>query len=184
MKKQSQVANLKSPFDSENPLCYLKIKTLERGENMSEVNRYKEEARSLELYITLSRASEWINAHADRQIRQHGLNRTEFGVLEMLFHLGPQPLQQIGQKVLMSSGNITYVVDKLEKKQLVKRRTSSEDRRLIYAEVTETGCQFIERIFPTHATVIQEAMGGLTEEEKSTAIALLKKLGKYAQQQY
>lgn len=151
---------------------------------MSEVKRYIDEASSLELYISLSRASEWVNAHADRHIRQHGLNRTEFGVLEMLFHLGPQPLQHIGQKVLMSSGNITYVVDKLEKKQLVKRRTSDKDRRLIYAEVTEVGCKFIEDVFPSHAIVIKEALNGLTEEEKQIAIPLLKKLGKYAQSKF
>lgn len=162
----------------------LNLRHLLRSENMSEVKRYQDEAKALDLYIALSRASEWVNAHADRQIRQHGLNRTEFGVLEMLYHLGPQPLQQIGQKVLMSSGNITYVVDKLEKKELVKRRTSSQDRRLIYAEVTETGCEFINAIFPSHAEVIKQAIDGLTEEEQKQATALLKKLGKYAQQQF
>ncbi|RIX51550.1 MarR family transcriptional regulator [Paenibacillus nanensis] len=139
---------------------------------------------SLDLYIALSRASQWINAHADRDIRQHGLNRTEFGVLELLYHKGPQPLQQIGGKVLMSSGNITYVVDKLEKKGLVSRRTSKEDRRLIYAEVTDAGCKFIETVFPAHTTVIEQATAGLTLEEKQAASELLKKLGKYAQQTY
>ena len=103
---------------------------------------------ALELFIALSRASQWVNAHADRDIRSYGLNRTEFGVLELLYHKGPQPLQQIGGKVLMSSGNITYVVDKLEKKGLVRRRASTEDRRLIFAEVTEQGSQFIEENFP------------------------------------
>lgn len=139
---------------------------------------------SLDLYIALSRASQWINAHADRDIRQHGLNRTEFGVLELLYHKGPQPLQQIGGKVLMSSGNITYVVDKLEKKGLVSRRTSKEDRRLIYAEVTDAGCKFIETVFPAHTTVIEQATAGLTLEEKQAAGELLKKLGKYAQQTF
>lgn len=148
------------------------------GEDISNRNE------SLGLYIALSRASEWINAHADRDIRQHGLNRTEFGVLELLYHKGPQPLQQIGGKVLMSSGNITYVVDKLEKKGLVMRRTSKEDRRLIYAEVTDAGCQFIEKVFPAHTTVIEQASAGLTTEEKRVASELLKKLGKYAQQTY
>ena len=57
---------------------------------------------ALDLYIALSRASQWVNAHADRDIRSNGLNRTEFGVLELLYHKGPQPLQQIGEKVLMS----------------------------------------------------------------------------------
>ncbi|WP_127531355.1 MarR family winged helix-turn-helix transcriptional regulator [Paenibacillus kobensis] len=136
---------------------------------------------ALDLYIALSRASQWVNAHADRDIRRHGLNRTEFGVLELLYHKGAQPIQQIGSKVLMSSGNITYVVDKLEKKQFVARRTSTEDRRLIYAEITDAGKQFIEEVFPQHADVIGSAVAGLTAEEMKTASQLLKKLGKFAQ---
>lgn len=143
-----------------------------------------EKEDALHLYIALSRASQWVNAYADRDIRRHGLNRTEFGVLELLYHKGPQPIQQIGSKVLMSSGNITYVVDKLEKKQFVSRRTSTEDRRLIYAEITEEGKQFIERVFPQHAEVIDQALAGLTSEERAAASGLLKKLGKFAQQGY
>ncbi|GMK42297.1 HTH-type transcriptional regulator MhqR [Paenibacillus sp. CCS19] len=143
-----------------------------------------EKEDALNLYIALSRASQWVNAHADRDIRRHGLNRTEFGVLELLYHKGAQPIQQIGSKVLMSSGNITYVVDKLEKKQYVSRRTSTEDRRLIYAEITEEGRQFIERVFPQHAEVIDHALAGLTQEERTAASGLLKKLGKFAQQGY
>ncbi|KRF10722.1 MarR family winged helix-turn-helix transcriptional regulator [Paenibacillus sp. Soil787] len=136
---------------------------------------------SLDLYIALSRASEWVNAHGDRDIRNHGLNRTEFGVLELLYHKGAQPIQQIGGKVLMSSGNITYVVDKLEKKEYVKRKTSTEDRRLIFAEITDKGKQFIEEVFPKHTEVIEKAVAGLTAEEKKIASQLLKKLGKFAQ---
>ncbi|MDQ0903149.1 MULTISPECIES: MarR family winged helix-turn-helix transcriptional regulator [unclassified Paenibacillus] len=136
---------------------------------------------SLDLYIALSRASEWVNAHGDRDIRNYGLNRTEFGVLELLYHRGAQPIQQIGGKVLMSSGNITYVVDKLEKKEFVKRKTSSEDRRLVFAEITEKGKQFIEEVFPKHTEVIEKAVAGLTSEEKKIASQLLKKLGKFAQ---
>ncbi|MGO4349735.1 MarR family winged helix-turn-helix transcriptional regulator [Paenibacillus sp. MCAF9] len=139
---------------------------------------------SLDLFIALSRASQWVNAHADRDIRKNGLNRTEFGVLELLYHRGPQPLQQIGEKVLMSSGNITYVVDKLEKKQMVRRRASTTDRRLIYAELTDEGKQFVEDVFPAHEDAIKQAVNGLTTEEKQLASKLLKKLGKFAQEHY
>lgn len=139
---------------------------------------------SLDLFIALARASQWVNAHADRDIRKHGMNRTEFGVLELLYHKGQQPLQQIGEKVLMSSGNITYVVDKLEQKQLVCRKASTEDRRLVYAEITETGEQFIEGVFPSHTEVIEYAVDGLTHEEKKVAALLLKKLGKHAQDSF
>lgn len=151
---------------------------------MSETNRYKQSEAALELYIALSRASQWVLAHGDRDIRKHGLNRTEFGVLELLYHKGPQPLQQIGNKVLMSSGNITYVVDKLEKKGLAKRRVSTEDRRLIYAEVTDAGSAFIEEVFPQHARSIEAAVEGLTLQEQQEANALLKKLGIYAERTF
>jgi MarR family 2-MHQ and catechol resistance regulon transcriptional repressor len=137
---------------------------------------------SLELFIALSRAHQWVNAHADRDIKKLGLNRTEFGVLELLYHKGPQPLQRIGTKVLMSSGNITYVVDKLEKKNLVRRNASATDRRLIFAQITERGEQFIEKVFPNHTHVIENAVKGLTEEEKKTASQLLKKLGLHAEE--
>ncbi|WP_424767653.1 MarR family winged helix-turn-helix transcriptional regulator [Paenibacillus sp. sgz302251] len=144
----------------------------------------KTQNAALDLYIALSRASQWVNAHADRDIRRNGLNRTEFGVLELLYHKGPQPLQQIGEKVLMSSGNITYVVDKLEQKQMVRRRASTEDRRLIYAEITDQGKKFIEEAFPAHTNTIEAAVGGLTLEEKQLASELLKKLGRFAQERF
>jgi MarR family 2-MHQ and catechol resistance regulon transcriptional repressor len=137
---------------------------------------------SLDLYIALNRAGQWINAHADRDIKRNGLNRTEFGVLELLYHKGSQPLQQIGGKVLMSSGNITYVVDKLEQKNLVKRRASTEDRRLIYAEITDKGKLLIDEKFPEHVQVIEQAVNGLSFEEKMAVSQLLKKLGKYAEE--
>ncbi len=143
-----------------------------------------DQEQSLQLYIALSRASQWVNAHADRDIKRHGMNRTEFGVLELLYHKGAQPIQQIGSKVLMSSGNITYVVDKLEQKGFALRKASTEDRRLIYAEITDQGRAFIEDVFPNHAEVIGRAVGGLSEEEKALAARLLKKLGKYAQETY
>ncbi len=137
---------------------------------------------SLDLYIALSRASQWVNAYADQDIKSNGLNRTEFGVLELLYHKGSQPLQQIGGKVLMSSGNITYVIDKLEKKGYVKRRYSADDRRLIFADITDLGKQFIEEVFPRHSEVIHDAVSGLTVEEKQIVAKLLKKLGKHAQE--
>ncbi|WP_178023847.1 MarR family transcriptional regulator [uncultured Paenibacillus sp.] len=137
---------------------------------------------ALHLFIVLSRASEWVHAHSDRAIRQYGLTRTEFGVLDLLYHKGRQPIQQIGSKVLMSSGNITYVVDKLEKKGYVTRQNCPEDRRLVYAEMTEQGRQFISEVFPQHARMIEEAVSGLSPEEKEIAAMLLKKLGKSAQE--
>lgn len=139
---------------------------------------------SLDLFVVLSRSYNWVTAHSNRDIRRHGLNPTEFGVLELLYHKGPQPLQQIGEKILISSGNITYVVDKLETKQLLVRKPCPEDRRVIFAELTDKGVQFLNDIFPTHKQAIEKAVSGLTPEEKRQAIVLLKKLGRAAQENF
>ncbi len=82
--------------------------------------------QSLKLYIVLSRAYKAVNEHVNKFITANGLNPTEFAVLELLYHKGDQPLQQIGGKILLASGSITYVVDKLEQKGLLKKSSVSK----------------------------------------------------------
>jgi MarR family 2-MHQ and catechol resistance regulon transcriptional repressor len=137
-------------------------------------------ANHLELFIVLSRAYNSIMELAEKDIRSYGLNPTEFAVLELLYHKGPQALQQIGAKILLSSGSITYVVDKLEQKGYLTRRPCMEDRRITYAEISEKGNEWMSQIFPLHEKVIHNAVAGLTPEETEIVIRLLKKLGMHA----
>ncbi|WP_100333806.1 MarR family winged helix-turn-helix transcriptional regulator [Bacillus alkalisoli] len=134
---------------------------------------------SLKLFVVLSRAHRTITDKANQSIQRFGLNPTEFAVLELLYHKGTQPLQQIGGKILLASGSITYVVDKLEGKGLLARKACEKDRRVTYAELTESGKELLNEIFPQHEQRIDELVAGLTKEEKQTAIDLLKKLGLY-----
>ncbi|WML43506.1 MarR family transcriptional regulator [Neobacillus sp. PS3-40] len=134
-------------------------------------------SQSLKLFIVLSRAYKAINEHVNKMIQNNGLNPTEFAVLELLYHKGDQPLQQIGGKILLASGSITYVVDKLEQKGLLKRIACPKDRRVTYAQITDEGKTFIEEIFPEHAKQIDQLMSSLSDSEKSEAIRLLKKAG-------
>jgi len=131
----------------------------------------------LKLYITLSRAYRAILAHDERDIRRHGLNLTEFAVLELLYHKGPQPLQRIGERILITTGTVTYVIDKLEQKGLLFRNPCEKDRRKFYAVLSEAGKALISKIFPEHAQNLAYALGGLSSEEQDIAINLLKKLG-------
>lgn len=139
---------------------------------------------SLDLFIVLARAYNSVMAHSNRSIQSYGLNSTEFGVLDLLYHKGPQPLQKIGEKVLISSGNITYVVDKLQNKKLLVRIASPDDRRVIFADLTEEGKAFIEDVFPQHQNTIVDSVAGLELEEKKQVIELLKKLGLSAESKY
>lgn len=136
---------------------------------------------SLKLFVVLTRALQSIEKQVVRDIRKHRLNLTEFAVLELLFHKGPQPIQKIGQKVLLASSSITYVVDKLEQKKLLVRMASPDDRRVTLAQLTSDGNRLMEAIFPEHSQAINEIMDVLTAEEKQSLIEQLKKLGYHAE---
>jgi len=135
-------------------------------------------ATSLKLLVVLSKAYRAITERSVKGVKQYGLSPSEFMILEVLYAKGRIPLQQIGEKILVTSGSITYNIDKLEKKALLRRVPSAQDRRVIYAEITEEGTALFNRIFPEHAASVHALMSGLTEEEQLAAIELLKKLGK------
>lgn len=132
---------------------------------------------TLKLYIVMSRAMKAINEQTTKFFQANGVNPTEFAVLELLFHKGAQPLQQIGSKILLASGSITYVVDKLEQRGYLRRVHCPTDRRVTYAEITEAGTAFMAELFPRHEEQLESLMAALDCDEKAAAITLMKKLG-------
>lgn len=134
-------------------------------------------AATLKLWVVLSRAQSALTAHAEADVARHGLSLAEFAALEALYHKGALLVGELQRAVLKSSGGITYVVDRLQEKGLVRRRPCEEDRRAIYAELTGEGRGLLDRIFPLHAASLQDAATGLSREEKEEAIELLKRLG-------
>jgi len=135
---------------------------------------------ALKLWVVLSRAHDAVARLARADIARHGLTEGEFGVLELLFHKGPQLLGEVRRKTLVSSGGTTYLIDRLVGKGLVERRPCPEDRRAIYAALTDEGEALLRGIFPPHAEAIEEAVSGLAPEERRQATVLLRKLGRAA----
>jgi MarR family transcriptional regulator, 2-MHQ and catechol-resistance regulon repressor len=137
----------------------------------------RDQDQALKLFVVLNRAAAAVNAHAEADVAHHGLSLAEFASLEALFHKGPLMVGELQRAVLKSSGGMTYVVDRLEGKGLVRRRPCAEDRRALYAELTEKGEALMNGIFPGHAKAIERAVAGLTPDEQQTAADLLKRLG-------
>lgn len=133
--------------------------------------------QSLKLFIVLSRAHKAISEQTNQFFQASGVNPTEFAVLELLYHKGKQPLQKIGGKILLASGSITYVIDKLEKRGYINRVNCPSDRRVTYAEISEQGKEFMAQVFPEHEKKLHELTNVLSNEEKKQAIELMKKLG-------
>lgn len=137
-------------------------------------------SEALRLWVTLARAHSAIAAHATDDAARHGLTLAEFGILEALFHLGPMLLGEVQRRILVSSGGITFLVDRLTDKGLVERRNCPEDRRSRYAALTPRGEALVAEIFPQHAAVIERAMSGLSTDELRLAGELTRTLGLHA----
>ena len=137
-----------------------------------------DEDRALRLWIALARAHATVTRSVSVKIAEYGLTLAQFGVLEALLHLGPLPLGELADKLLVTGGNVTYVMDRLEKQGLVERCRSEEDRRVITAVLTPAGRELVESVFPGHAAFIADLMSVLPAEEQERARELLKKLGK------
>jgi MarR family transcriptional regulator, 2-MHQ and catechol-resistance regulon repressor len=132
---------------------------------------------ALKLWVVLSRAQSSVQAHLHESVSRHDLTLTEFAILEVLYHKGPLLLGEVQRRILVSSGGVTYLVDRLTQKGLVERQECPQDRRARYAALTTAGEALIERIFPEHAACIEQAMRGLSPEEQREATSLLRTLG-------
>ena len=158
---------------------YLSAK-IYRDEEAAPMTKRNRQEVALNLWVVLARSYAAVAAHTAAHAASRGLTGTEFGILEALYHKGDMLLGELQEKVLVSSGGITYLVDRLTEKGLVERRECAEDRRARYAALTRKGTALLDQIFPEHAAMLERVLGGLTGEEQEKAARLLKALGRYA----
>ncbi len=138
-----------------------------------------EEIRALDTYIKLTRANDSFQNRLGIHKTQGNLSPSQFGVLEVLHHLGTMCQGELGSKLLKSSGNITMVIDNLEKRELVRRVRDENDRRMIQVVLTEQGRELIEDLLPDHIQAIVEEMRVLEPHEQEELGRLCRKLGTY-----
>ena len=129
-------------------------------------------------YLLLMKTTKAIQERIKREMITNQLNITEFSVLEVLFLQGKQTIQQIGTSILIASGSMTYVIDKLEQKGLLNRNACPDDRRVIHVILTEDGNDLMQKIMPNHQDMVTYMFGSLTEDESETMVKLLKKVSK------
>jgi MarR family 2-MHQ and catechol resistance regulon transcriptional repressor len=130
------------------------------------------------VFLVLWKAARAVEAYAEKSISELEMCGSDFAVLEALLHKGPLPVNEIGRKVLLTSGSITVAVDRLETRGLVERRPSDADRRARIVHLTREGKKLITRVYADHAADMERlASASLTRAERDTLIRLLKKMG-------
>ena len=133
--------------------------------------------RALSAYVKLLRASETVQNEATRSLAGSGLSSSQFAVLEALYQLGPLCQKDLAQKILKTSGNLTMVVGNLEKRGLVTRQQSAQDRRFVSVAISEKGRRLIARVFPLHLARIIELMERLSPAQQDELGRLCRQLG-------
>ena len=130
------------------------------------------------VFLVMWKAVNAVETYAQHSIAELEMCGSDFAVLEALLHKGPLPINEIGRKVLLTSGSITVAVDRLESKGWVERRASGTDRRAKIVHLTKAGKELIGRVYARHAADMEQlASASLTKAERETLIRLLKKIG-------
>jgi MarR family 2-MHQ and catechol resistance regulon transcriptional repressor len=141
-----------------------------------------EDTTGTHLWLVLWKSYEAVRSYAVGDIVSLGLGLSDFAILEVLLNKGPCPVNDIGARVCLTSGSMTSAIDRLEKKALVERRTDTGDRRARIVHLTPEGRKLISCAFAAHSRTMDELGENLSEHERATAIRILKKLGRAAEQ--
>jgi MarR family transcriptional regulator, 2-MHQ and catechol-resistance regulon repressor len=141
------------------------------------MNSDQDDVSAPRLWLVLARAYGSMVSYIEGAITAQGLGLSDFMVLEVLLHKGPLTISAIGEKVLLASASMTSAIDRLEKRELVRRRSCNSDRRIRLVELTDEGKTFIEEIYARHVKDLDAVVGGLGNEERRTLYEGLKKIG-------
>src|SRR3954467_2601749 len=137
----------------------------------------KTTGQALDTFVKLMRAANSVGTATNAGLAEADLTVSQFAVLEVLYHAGPLCLTAIAHKILTTGGNLTLVVKNLEKRGLVQRKQSADDRRFFSLHLTTKGRKLIAEIFPKQAARITQVLGALTSDEQTELARLAKKLG-------
>lgn len=146
-----------------------------RGGQVAEIDDQTE--KDLRLFRIWLKSTKTVFDNVIDDIKGYGLTSENFMVLELLYNKGPHYIQTICDKLMIASGSITYVVNKLEKKELVTRKQDQDNRRYWKVELTEKGEALFNEIFPQHVKTIEKNLASLADDEKEQLADLLKKVG-------
>lgn len=133
--------------------------------------------KALNMWLKFVRAYSTYNKKAADHLKDFGLTTSQYMVIECLGHFGPLLTGELSKKTFRSGGNMTFVVDVLEKADLVKRIVIEDDRRAILVQLTPKGENLYNEAFNKHGEFLVGLAEVFTREEQIEFARLLKKVG-------
>lgn len=128
------------------------------------------------MYTSLNQTMDFMQKRIKKEIAPFGLNCNEYDILKYIYHNGEQPIQKIGEEIMVTSGSMTYLIDKLEKNNYLERIPCTNDRRIMYGSLTKKGKQLMDQVMPKCSKAIQSIMKDFSENEIENTIQVLDKM--------
>lgn len=151
-------------------------RTQYRDKQMKQQKRAKKDSLALLSFSALVRSANIISNEVHKNLGANNLTVSQFGILEALYKLGPMYQRDLAAQILKTTGNITTVIDNLEKRELVQRIREMKDRRYFQVVLTPEGAKLIKRIYPAHVKRVDQVMEKLTKAEQEDLKQLCEKL--------
>lgn len=130
------------------------------------------------IYTTLYQTMDSVQGQIKKVVTPYGINCNEFEILKYIYRNGDQPIQKIGEEIKVTSGSMTYLIDKLEKNGFVTRKPCAKDRRILYGSLSEAGKELMEEVIPETNATIENILGEFSEEELNHTMKILEKIQK------
>jgi MarR family 2-MHQ and catechol resistance regulon transcriptional repressor len=137
----------------------------------------KRTTEALNSYIKLIRSAESLSSKINLELSEYGLTESQFGVLDVLLHVGPMKQKELGRKIMKSGGNITMVINNLERRELVQRKKGEKDKRQFIIHLTSKGKSKILETLPHIVKSIKKHFEILSKEEQMQLQRLCKIVG-------
>jgi DNA-binding MarR family transcriptional regulator len=109
-------------------------------------------------------------------LRPHELSHAGFVMLMTIWTTGPRETRELASVLRVTKGAIVGAVNTLQRRSLVKRHRSTEDKRLVTVSLTDAGTELVARVQRDWHALEREITSGLTAQEQRTLAALCRKM--------
>lgn len=138
------------------------------------------EVRALDAYLKLQRAAATVQARLEPGLLESEFSHVQWSVVDALYHLGGMTLGALLGKLTTSGGNLTKIIDNLEKRGIVERQRGKKDKRQIVVNLSTGGRVLVRGLLPGQVNAVTRQLSVLTAAEQDELARLCKKVGREA----
>ena len=135
-----------------------------------------------QIFVALLKASDLLASEADQLMKANGLTSAQYNVLRILRGAGPDglPCNAIGERMISRDPDMTRLLDRMEKRELITRERQQQDRRVVKARITSEGLKLLKKMDAPIRELHKSQFARMSSARLKTLLDLLTELGAHA----